>query len=209
MAIDGRPTGAGRRLPERGGRRTASRPLVPRALVVCSIVLGVLASGLGVYGASHSAFTSAAANPPNSWTAGTVVLTDDSNTSALFNVTGVRPPTTGTKCITVTYNGNVSARVKVYASSTSGALLPYLNLTVDQGTGGSYASCTGFSGTTLWGPNTANTFTATSWATGLGNWTPSGSGQSRTYRFRWSLVDDEKAEATTANLTFTWEAQSI
>ncbi len=192
----------------RAAGRVPSRPPVPRALVLWSLVLGVLVSGLGVYGASHAAFSSATAHPANSWSAGTVALTDDSNTAALFNVTGVRPPTTGTKCITVTYNGTVAARVKVYASSTSGGLLPYLNLTVDQGTGGSYASCTGFSGTTLWGPNTADGLTATNWATGLGNWTPNGSGQTRTYRFRWSLVDDEKAEATTANMTFTWEAQS-
>jgi hypothetical protein len=184
-----------------------ARPRFPRALVGGSVVLGVLTSGSLVYGASYSAFSSTAVNPPNQWSAGTVALTEDSGAGVLFNLTGVRPPTTGSKCITVTYNGNVAAQVKVYASSTSGGLLPYLYLTVEQGTGGSYASCTGFSGTTLWGPNTANNLTATTWATGLGTWSPNGSGQTRTYRFSWSLVDDEKAESTTANLTFAWEAQ--
>ncbi len=188
--------------------RVRPRSRVPRAVVVVSVLLGVLMSGSLVYSASYSAFKATAGGPANQWTAGTIALTEDSGAAVLFNLTGVRPPTTGSKCITVTYGGNVPGQVKVYASSTSGGLLPYLNLTVEQGTGGSYASCTGFTGTTLWGPNTANNLTATSWATGLGTWTPNASGQTRTYRFSWSLVDDDKAEATTANLTFTWEAQN-
>jgi hypothetical protein len=108
----------------------------------------------------------------------------------------------------VTYTGNLAAQVKVYASSTSGGMLPYLNLTISQGTGGSYSSCTGFSGSTLWGPNTVANLTAASWATGLGTWAPTGPGQTQTYKVSWSLVDDENAESTGANITLVREARN-
>jgi hypothetical protein len=169
----------------------------------------LLASAGLVWQASTAAFSASTATPSNSWTAGTVALVDDDANAAMFTATGLRPNDTGTKCIAVTYNGSLTSAVKLYAAST-GTLAPYLNLTVEEGTGGSFGSCAGFSATSTLYNGTVSGFAAanTSYASGVSSWTPTGSGQSRSYRFVYTVQDNNAAQGLTANATFTWEAQN-
>jgi hypothetical protein len=191
--------------------------------LAAAVLVGLLVSSAIVWRSSYATFSATSVNPGNAWAAGNLVLTDDdgggaASGTAMFNASGLVPGSTGTKCITVTYNGNVSAPVKLYAASPTGTLAQYLDLTVEIGTGGSFADCTGFtpsgfiysttqpvaSAGTLGDFNT----TRTSYANGVGSWTPTGSAQSRTYRFIYTLQNNASAMNLSAGVIFTWEAQA-
>jgi hypothetical protein len=169
-------------------------------------LLGLITMSTLSWGASRAAFTSKAANPGSSWAAGVVSISDDDIGTAMFNVAGIQPGDNGQMCLKVTYAGNVAAPVKLYRTSTSGSLGAYLTITVDQGTGGSSSTCTGFSGSTIY----SGTLSAlgTTFGTGSGTWNPNTSGNTQTYRISWTVQDDNNAAGTTLQTTFTWEAQN-
>jgi hypothetical protein len=48
---------------------------------------------------------------------------------------------------------------------------------------------------------------ATSWATGIGSWTPTGAGQIRTFPVTWRLTDDDNAANRAAAVTLAWQAR--
>jgi hypothetical protein len=189
--------------------KTMRWAILPAALVV---------SGLVIAPASYSAFSSTTANPTSNWTAGTVMLADDDASSALFTATGLRPGSTGTKCIVVTSSGNLPSTVKLYGTgaATTNALSGSITLAVTQGTGGSFGSCTGFtplaSGASVYnGTLAAFAAGSTGFATGLGNWAPTGSAsESRTYQFVYTVdaAAPNTTQGGTASIAFTWEAQN-
>ena len=158
---------------------------------------------------SQAAFTASTSNPESGFTAAEVSLTDDDGDTALFNATGMVPGATVTRCITVTYGGDhTAAPVRLYGTS-SGDLAPYLDLVVDVGTGGSTASCAGFTlDSNLWNGTLAG-FSAThaDWASGRAAWTANAAPQSRTFRFRVTVQDDQDAQGLDADAAFTWETQ--
>ncbi len=107
-------------------------------------VLGVLAciAGAGVF----SAFSSQTDNPGNTITAGTVVLSDNDSGSALYSLTNAKPGDSQASCIKVTYTGSLDASVKIYTSSTIGALGSSVNLKIEPGTQTTsvFPTCVGF-----------------------------------------------------------------
>jgi hypothetical protein len=109
-----------------------------RRFVVIALAGGIAASGTMVWTASTAAFTGSTVNPGNSWTTGTVTLTDDDSNAAMFAVTGLVPGAAAVaKCIRVNYTGNVAAAVRLYrtASTDVGATAQYINITIQEGTG--------------------------------------------------------------------------
>ncbi len=173
---------------------------VPTALVASSAL---------VWQGSQAAFSGSTDNGANSFASGTVSLSDDDAAVAMFNVSNLKPLDTGTKCITVTYNGSLAAAVKLYAANTGG-LGTYLDLTVEQGTGGSSGSCAGFvAGSTLYNGTLAGlASSATNYGNGIAAFSPTGSGQNRTYRFTYTVQDNNAAQGLSSSATFTWEAQN-
>lgn len=167
---------------------------------------------------SRAAFSTTTDNAGNSFTAGDVVLVDDDLAASRFTVTDMEPGDTVTGCIVVTYNGSVDPGVvRLYSGgyTDSGNFGDYLNITVDEGTGGTFADCTGFTEDDV-GAEFANTLTFfntnhTNYGNGFGEWDPSASGQSKTYQITVELdaatPNAEQNESATA-LTFTWEVQS-
>ncbi len=167
---------------------------------------------------SRAAFVDTADNTGNSFTAGTVDLVDDDSATVLFNVSNMVPGDSSTNCIVVTYQGTIvdPAAVKLYGSgyTDSSDLANWLNVTIEEGTGGSFGSCVGF---TL--ENTIETggdliafgTTHKNYATGAGVWDPAGTPESKTYRFTFALdgatPDSEEGASVTA-LGFTWEVSS-
>jgi hypothetical protein len=180
----------------------------------------VLLSGLVVWQSSYAAFSSTTVNPSNSFGSGSVVLADDDSGTAMFTPTLLKPLDTGTKCIVVTSTGTLASTVELYATaySTTNAMASWLDMVIDEGTGGTFASsgptsCTGF----VLGANiytgTLATFgtTKTSFATGVGTWAPAGSGSpTKVYRIRYTLntATPNTVQSGTAALGFTWEAQN-
>jgi hypothetical protein len=185
------------------------------------VPVALMASGLLVWQSSYSAFSATAVNPSSNWTAGTVVLTDDDSNAALFTASALKPGDTGSKCIVVTSSGNLASTVKLYGAgytTSSDTLTPFaafgthLNMIIDEGTGGSNSSCTGFS-------STANDFTGTlaafasgktSFANGVSTWAPAAGTVTKTFKFTYTLdaATPNGAQAGTSAIGFTWEAQN-
>jgi hypothetical protein len=195
--------------------------VTPRAAKLAAwiaIPAALIASGVVVSTASYSAFSATTVNPTSNWTAGTVALSDDDSNSALFTATGLKPGSTGTNCITVTSTGSLASAVKLYGTSaaTTNALSSYINVTVAQGSGGGFGTCTGFtplsSNGTLYSGTLANFATSyTNYANGLGTWTPTGTAsESRVYQVTYTVSSTapNSAQAGTAALGLTWEAQN-
>ena len=196
----------------RPSRRTA-RLLGAGAAAACLATCAAV-----VWHASYSTFSATTSNPTNNWAAGTVLLADDDANTAMFNASNLKPGSTGTKCIAVTSTGTLPSAVKLYGtgSATTNGMSSYLNMTITQGTGGSFGSCTGFtplaSGSGVYtGTLAAFASSATGYANGVGSWAPTGSG-SDTRVFQISYTFDSAApnstQGGTASIGFTWEAQN-
>jgi hypothetical protein len=192
-----------------------------------------------VYQASSAAFITTTENHGNSFSTGALALTDNDSDGAMFSISNMIPGSSGSSCITVTYTGTVnpSAPVQLYVASGDatdtpgsggGGTTSSLNWSVETATGsgifGSGASCTGLSGTTIFG-NTADTaitagrmlsdfITKNTYSSGGATsvssaWTPS-TGNTKVFRFNYKLATDapNTAMGATVSLKITWEAHS-
>jgi hypothetical protein len=111
---------------------------VLRTLVVLGLVGGLAAAG------AFSAFSSQTENPGNVVSTGTVNLSDNDLDSPLYNIAAGRPGSTDQRCIRVNYTGSLPATVRIYRPDAVDAnLAPYVNVTIQPGTAGSF-DCTGF-----------------------------------------------------------------
>ena len=96
-------------LPRRHAR-TATR--APRRLTVlaAAVPIGLVASVTLVWSSSYAAFVDTTTSPENTWGTGVVELGTDRGATALFSTASeglLVPGSSGHKCITVTYSGNV------------------------------------------------------------------------------------------------------
>jgi hypothetical protein len=196
-----------------------------KLLSVLSIPVALLASGLFV-GVSTAAFSGSTSNADNSWTAGTVALTNNHG-AALFSATNIIPGYTETHCITVSSTATVPTTLKMYTSAVSSTgpvdaplLSSHLNVQVLEGSGGTNTDgqtggCAGFvpaagQATTPSFSGTLATFAnSTSFANGVGNFALPAGG-SRQYQITVTLPGNtpNTLQGTSAGATFNWEAQS-
>lgn len=122
------------------------RRLRVATLISLTIGLAINLSGMGTW----AAFTSSTSSLANSFTSGTVVLSDDDGGStAMFTVAlGVMTPNvTVSRCIAVNYTGSLPANVVLFRGSGAiggTGLETDLNLKVTRGTGATFPTCTGF-----------------------------------------------------------------
>lgn len=163
-----------------------------RILTTAAAPIAILVAGLFVWQGSSAAFTAQTRNIGNSWETGTVVLTDDDLGAATFQISSVIPGQSGTRCITVTSTSTATGVVKMYlARLGANGLQDYVKLSIELGTGGSFADCTGFVpdivDVTEPIPLSAIAGLYTSYATGGLPWSTTGDadGESRTYRVGW------------------------
>jgi len=193
-------------------------PRAARLAAWIAIPAALVASGVVVSTASYAAFSSTTVNPTNNWTAGSVALSDDDNNTALFTASNLKPGSTGANCITVTSTGSLPSAVKLYGTNvtTTKDLAANVNLTVEQGTGGGFGSCSGFTpaatGSSLYSGTVAGFGAAsTNYATGVGTWAPTGTAsETRVYRVTYTVSSTapNTVQDGTAALGFTWEAQN-
>ncbi len=175
--------------------------------------VGALVSLGLIWGGTTAAFTSSTPSGNNSWTTGTVTLSDDDAGTALFTATGLVPGSAGSNCITVSYSGSVAATVRFYASASTdaAAVAAYLDLTIQEGTGGGFGTCTGFTPTSTPYTGTLATFITTkaSYGTGVGAWNAT-SGTARVYKVTYALnaATPNTKQGATTTATLQWEAQT-
>jgi hypothetical protein len=203
--------------------RTEQRRGRRRLIAVVATPLAVLISGALVWNSSYAAFSAQISNGGNSWSTGSVVLSGDDGSSsptatvgtAMFTATALKPGSTGTNCVHVTYSGSLAASVKVYVATGgltgSAPLAGQINFTVVEGTGGVFNNCSGFvAGTTIYNGTLANlAATKTDFASGVGTWAPT-NGQSKTYQITYTLSASapNTVQATSAAAVVTWEADN-
>lgn len=182
-----------------------------RIAVPAAVTSGLLVSGLLVWHTSNAAFSSSTANTPNTFRSGSVVLDGADSGGAMFTASGLKPNSTETACVVVNYKGSLPGSVALSAAYNGGdnALAPYLDFTIEEVSNGA-ESCTAATRTTeflaaqtkLSGKVTA--LAAPGVALG---WTPSGSAtESKRYRFKYTLADDNAAQNKSASVAFTWTA---
>lgn len=159
---------------------------------------------------SQAAFTATTSNNSNSFSAGTVVLSDDDSGSTLFSASNLTPGSPVVACIQVTYSGSITpASARLYGTTT-GTLDTYLDTTIEVGTGGTFADCTGFTpSSTLFNGTLANfAATHTNWGTGLAAFAAAANPTVRTFRFTVDVQSDNAAQGLSSTANFTFEAQS-
>jgi hypothetical protein len=189
-----------------------------RAVKAGAVPVAMVVSGLLVWQASYAAFSSTTQNPGDRWSAGSVELSDDDANTAMFAANGLKPGDQDSACIAVTSDGTLPAEVKLYGEgyTTMKSLGSYVDLVVEEGTGGGFGDCTGFtpltSGAVVYdGTLEAFGSSHTSHGTGVGSWAPDGSGsETRVYRFGYQLdpATPDSVQGGTAVISFAWEAQS-
>ena len=196
---------------------TTSRPSRRFTKIVSLAVapMALLVSGLIVGQASYSAYSATTVNPTSNWSTGTVALRDDDRNVAAFTASGLQPGDTGERCIVVTSTGSMDSIVKLYATgptSTKG-LSSYIDLSITQGTGGSFGSCDGYtpSGEVFGGTLEAFGARHTDYTSGVGPWfTTGGKEESLTYRISYTFSTEapNTTQGGTASVGLTWEAQT-
>lgn len=191
-------------------------PRAARLAAWIAIPVALIASGAVVSTASYSAFSATTVNPTSNWNAGNVALSDDDSNTALFNATALKPGSTGSNCITVTSTGTLPSAVKLYGTgaATTNALSGSINLTIEQGTGGGFGSCTNFVAATTGGTVFSGTLASfgsskTDYSTGVGSWAPNGAG-TQVYKITYTVPTSAPSSVMggTASLGLTWEAQN-
>ena len=194
-----------------------------RKLLTSLVVCGLAA--VAVAAATWSSFSSTTANPSNSFSAGTVAISDN-DAGATISASGMSPGGSSSGCIQVTYTGSLPALVRLYAS-TSGGLAPYLNLSVTRGTQSSpsFPSCTNFTadsgnyvgagaGVVYSGTLSAFSSTYANFAGGLADAPGSpqtwNANSAHAYKLTISLPSGapSAAQGLSASATFDWEAQN-
>ena len=192
-----------------------------KVLAATATPLAILGAGAMVYQSSYAAFSGTTRNSGNDFSTGTVALSDDDNGASRFQVTNMLPGQTDTKCITVTSNATAPGVVKGYVVNpqpSSAGLEDRIKFTVDEGNGGSFASCNGFTfakNVIPAGTSMTQMFAANSYNTALGGWSVPTGTSSRTYKISWTFdttgmtqTDIDRLQNTHTGFDFQWELQS-
>ncbi|HET9519103.1 MAG TPA: hypothetical protein VFO77_15380 [Actinoplanes sp.] len=145
------------------------------------------------------------ATVPASAVLASVGLVDDDAQQGLFDVSGLVPGRATTRCISVQYGGPAPAGTVYFAAAdVTGGLAGNLRLRVEQGTGGGFNSCNGFSGSVIYDgtlaglvdPDPANPRTSTGWSPAATD--------ARTYRLTATMNDSAAAQNQHSTATFQW-----
>jgi hypothetical protein len=191
-----------------------------RALIVCLAACAAAVACVGAY----AAFRAITTNSGNSFAAGSVALSDNDSGTAMFTTLGSAKPTDSeTSCIKVRFDGTLDSTARLYGT-ISGALAPYLTLTVTRGADSTPAfdTCTTFvpdpnnyTGNGL-GVIYSGALSAfpTAFASGIVD--PAVAGGTETwsqteehvYKFVLAIGSNTAGQGQTASAGFTWEARS-
>lgn len=213
--------------------RTATRARRRLTVLAAAVPVGLIVSGTLVWNSSYAAFVATTGTPENSWGTGAVQLSNDHSATALFTTASeglLVPGSSGYKCITVTYSGNVDTAdmgVRLYGSLTtdSAELADALKVTVQMSTTALTptpdADCLpAFEASPVSYATKSFSAFPTGFGTGIGDangdavgdWRPSATtDRSRTYKISYSLPAGSypaTVQGKRVGMTFTWEVQS-
>ena len=94
----------------------ATPGLRTRAWAVGAVVIGIVASSMIMWQTSRAAFTATTSNDGNTFSAGSVTITNNTG-SAMFSASALRPGSTATVCMGVEYTGSLTpSAIKLYTA---------------------------------------------------------------------------------------------
>ncbi|MEE8375055.1 MAG: hypothetical protein V3S26_01875 [Acidimicrobiia bacterium] len=193
------------------GKQDDVRRRVTRTILRLGVMVGVFLVVSAMFVTSAWAlFSDTTSSATINRVAGDVVIVDDDSGSAMFNPFNMAPNDVVVKCIVVTYQGSLVPADMSFYGTSGGSLDAYLDLTIEEGSGGSFADCTGFSSSSTVFNNTLANFAAThtNFGSGITSWSSVASPESRTYRFTLTLQENNLAQGLSTTGTITWEAQN-
>ncbi len=163
------------------------------ALLIATLVVNRSSDALTAEGTASGAALSA----------GTISLVDDDEGRSLFDLGAMAPGRPVVRCLEVVYDGTILPVDLAVRSASSGPLAAFLDVTLDEGTGGSFEDCAGFE-------STRPVFDGTLAELTDAGWLPLGpvlnTGDARTFRLRIEVQDRTEALGQTARAEFVWEA---
>ena len=189
-------------------------------VLALALIAGLIA--LASVRVTLSAFSTSAVSEDNQVAAGTVYLEDNDSDAALLDLSSAFPGDSDSACVRVTFTGSLDSEVRLFAD-VSGALAPYLTLTVQRGAdpSPSFPSCAGFS------PDASNYIGAgagviysgslgaypSNYSAGLVDPTAGApatwsTNDSHSYKLSVELQNNPAAQAATADARFIWEARN-
>ena len=175
--------------------RTTARAF---AAAVAALLIATL-----VVSRSDDALTAEGTTAASAISSGTISLADDDQGRSLFDLGAMAPGRPVTRCLEVVYDGTILPVALSMRSESAGALTSFLDVSIEEGTGGTFEDCGGFRATRPVFAGTLAELTDTGWLP-LGRIV--NSGETRTYRVRIELQDTADALGQTARAEFLWEA---
>lgn len=139
----------------------------------------------------------------NSVAAGTVSLTDDDGGRSLVNLDAMSPDQPVEECITVTYGGTILPVGLTLDTQTVGDLEPYLAVSIERGSGGSFGECDDFEASEQIFSGSLKELDERG-AMPLGSIYNSGAVNS--FRFEFVLANEAEAVGRQSSIDFVWEA---
>lgn len=163
------------------------------ALLIATLVVNRSANALAPDGtASGAALTS-----------GTISLTDDDEGRSLFDLDAMVPGRPVERCLTVAYDGTIVPVDLAVRAESAGPLAALLDVTVHEGSDGSFEDCSDFEASARLFDGTLEEMTAAGWIE-LGPMF--NTGDLRSFRVRVEVQDVEGALGQAARAEFVWEA---
>ncbi|WP_454084477.1 TasA family protein [Georgenia sp. Marseille-Q6866] len=194
---------------------TASMSRSARYARWLAVPVGLVISAVLIWQASYAAFTDTTTNEDNTWTAGSVTITDNYAEAPMFSIEDLVPGDDDAEEITVTYSGTLDAEVSFYSEGFASTPAPegerladHIDLLVEGSAGSAFderAKGTIFAGTL------AEFAAMDSFDKGLKY--PVGPEQpykQGTFRFTYKVAEDapQTVQGHTVDLSFVVEAQS-
>ena len=151
---------------------------------------------------SSTALIGDAANSASVLTSGTIEVSDDDGGRKLFDLRDLTPARPVVRCVEVEYTGTILPVGLSVRAEAAGELAPYLDVTIEEGSGGGFESCEGFVRSEgVYQGELAG-------LVGLG-WVELGdilnSGDHRSYRIELAVQDRQEALGLQTSMELAWE----
>lgn len=177
-----------------------------RLIAALALVTGLLIAAVIILIVSRTTFTAQTTTGTNTWSTGTVVLTNDHVGTAVFEAQNLKPGDSDTQVVRVDYTGSIVANVNMYATTATPTqtLDQHIDLVIS-------TNATGVAPWTSAWTGTLAQLEAADFTTALAPWTNAGpSDNFRYYQIQFTLnaatPNDQQGESATA--VFAWEARA-
>ncbi len=167
------------------------------AAAVSALIIGSL-----VVTFSNRALAPAGTVASGGVTSGTIALVDDDQGRSLFDLADMAPGRPVVHCLEVLYDGTIVPVDLSMRAEAAGDLASFLDVVVEEGTGGGFGDCSAFTAGDEVYAGTLAELAASGWLD-LGS--VQNSGERISFRISFELQDRQEALGLSATTSFVWE----